>query len=100
MSEAGKYREPEPSATRANARLRRFYGQSAAGYDGWMRHYDRAMLGDGRRQLCAQASGRTLELAIGTGLNLPHYPRDVDLTGIDLTPAMLEIATRRARQLG
>lgn len=84
----------------ANERLRRFYDRSAAGYDRWMRHYDRAMLGDGRGQLCAQARGRTLELAIGTGLNIAHYPGDVELAGIDLSPAMLEIAARRAQRLG
>src|SRR4051812_38793178 len=31
-----------------------------------------------RRDLLALASGRTLELGSGTGLNLPHYPRAVD----------------------
>lgn len=90
--------EPDAARARENERLRRYYEQSAAAYDGWMRHYDPAMLGDGRARLCARASGRTLELAVGTGLNLPHYPRDVDLTGIDLTPAMLDHAGRRAHR--
>jgi SAM-dependent methyltransferase len=31
-----------------------------------------------RRALVAQASGRTIEIGAGTGLNLPHYPDDVD----------------------
>lgn len=46
-----------------------------------------------------QASGDVLEIAIGTGLNLPHYPSDVRLTGIDLSPRMLEGARQRAREL-
>jgi SAM-dependent methyltransferase len=34
-----------------------------------------------RRDLLAQAAGRTLEIGAGSGLNLPHYPRAVtDLT--------------------
>jgi SAM-dependent methyltransferase len=31
-----------------------------------------------RRDLLTLARGRTLELGSGTGLNLPHYPHDVD----------------------
>jgi ubiquinone/menaquinone biosynthesis C-methylase UbiE len=81
-----------------NARLQQYYARSAAEYDGWMRYYDPVMLGDGRWRVCARAKGRTLELAIGTGLNLPYYPRDVDLTGIDLTPGMLALAAARAER--
>jgi ubiquinone/menaquinone biosynthesis C-methylase UbiE len=58
------------------------------------------MLGDARRRLCSRASGRTLELAIGTGLNLPFYPGGVRLTGVDLSPAMLAVAKQRSRKLG
>jgi SAM-dependent methyltransferase len=87
------------TATRADDWLRRYYGRSAAEYDGWMRYYDPVMLGDGRWRTCARAKGRTLELAIGTGLNLPCYPRDVELTGIDLTPGMLVLAAARAERL-
>ena len=41
-----------------------------------------------------------LELAVGTGRNLPHYTADVRLTGIELSPQMLAIARQRAEQLG
>jgi ubiquinone/menaquinone biosynthesis C-methylase UbiE len=41
-----------------------------------------------------------LDIAVGTGLNLPHYPDGVRLTGIDFVPAMLDIARRRAVELG
>jgi hypothetical protein len=36
---------------------------------------------------------------IGTGRNLPFYPAGAVLTGVDLSPAMLEIARRRAADL-
>lgn len=78
------------------ARVRAFFDKSAASYDGWMRPFDRLLLGDGRARVCASAQGRTLELAVGTGLNLPFYPPDIDLTGIDVSPAMLAVAERRA----
>jgi SAM-dependent methyltransferase len=79
---------------------RRFYDEHARDYDRWMRFYDPLMLGDARRRVCSLASGRTLELAIGTGLNLSFYPGDVRLTGVDLSPAMLAVAGQRARELG
>ncbi|MGH3736310.1 MAG: class I SAM-dependent methyltransferase [Micromonosporaceae bacterium] len=50
--------------------------------------------------MCAQASGDVLEVAIGTGLNLPHYPGRLRLTGLEWSPAMLAIARDRARELG
>jgi ubiquinone/menaquinone biosynthesis C-methylase UbiE len=90
----------ESAATRESARLRRFYDRSAAGYDRWMRVYDRFVLGHGRRRICALARGQTLDLAIGTGRNLAFYPPDVVLTGIDLSPGMLAVAEKRARELG
>jgi phosphatidylethanolamine/phosphatidyl-N-methylethanolamine N-methyltransferase len=42
---------------------------------------------------------RVLEVGVGTGLSLPLYPRDVNITGIDVSREMLEKARRRvARQ--
>jgi ubiquinone/menaquinone biosynthesis C-methylase UbiE len=64
-----------------------------------MRFLDRKLFGDTRSWICRQATGEVLEVAIGTGLNLEHYPPDVALTGIELSPAMLAIARRRADDL-
>jgi ubiquinone/menaquinone biosynthesis C-methylase UbiE len=58
------------------------------------------LLGDSRSWACAQASGQVLEVAIGTGRNLPFYPRGIQLTGIDFSPAMLDIARGRGAELG
>ena len=53
-----------------------------------------------RQALLSGVHGRVLEVGIGTGKNLPYYPRDVDLTGIDISPRMLARAKRRAESLG
>ncbi len=90
----------DPAASTKTERVRRFYGRSAKSYDRWMRFYDRLLLDDRRRSTCSRATGRTLELAVGTGLNLPFYPHDVELVGIDLSVEMLANAGRRAREIG
>jgi ubiquinone/menaquinone biosynthesis C-methylase UbiE len=65
-----------------------------------MRFMERALFGDSRQWACSQASGDVLEVAVGTGLNFAAYPREIRLTGIDLSEQMLEIARTRARELG
>jgi ubiquinone/menaquinone biosynthesis C-methylase UbiE len=53
-----------------------------------------------RHRLFGRATGRVLELGVGTGLNLPCYPNQVQLLGIDISPRMLERARRRAARAG
>jgi phosphatidylethanolamine/phosphatidyl-N-methylethanolamine N-methyltransferase len=38
---------------------------------------------------------RVLEVGVGTGINLPLYPRDAQITGIDFSASMLEKARER-----
>ena len=40
--------------------------------------------------------GRILFLAVGTGLDIPFFPKDQEITGIDISPRMLDIARPRA----
>ena len=81
-------------------RLRRYWDKSAKSYDREMALFERVLLADGRQWACSQASGDVLEIAIGTGRNLPFYPPDVRLKGVEFSPAMLEIARERASALG
>jgi ubiquinone/menaquinone biosynthesis C-methylase UbiE len=85
---------------RETVRVRHLYDALAARYDRAIALAERLLFDDGRRWLCAQARGDVLEVAVGTGRNLPYYPPDVRLMGIELSPAMLEIARRHARELG
>jgi ubiquinone/menaquinone biosynthesis C-methylase UbiE len=81
-------------------RLRSLWERYAPRYDRDTNFYDLLLLGDSRSWACSQTSGQVLEVAIGTGRNLPFYPRGIQLTGIDFSPAMLDIARGRAAALG
>ncbi len=47
-----------------------------------------------------KAGDRVLEIGVGTGLNLPLYPRDCRVTGIDISAEMLQKARERSKELG
>lgn len=81
-------------------RLRRYWDKHAGSYDKQMGFFDRRLFRDSRDWICAKASGEVLEVAVGTGLNLAHYPPEVRLTGVEWSPQMLAIAGRRASDLG
>lgn len=82
------------------ARQRRVWDKMAPSYDKQISFYERVQFGGGRQWVCSRATGNTLEVAIGTGRNLPFYPREVCITGIELSHAMLDIARQRAQELG
>jgi ubiquinone/menaquinone biosynthesis C-methylase UbiE len=82
------------------ARQKRVWDKAASGYDKQIAFFEKIQFAGGREWLGERARGRVLEVAIGTGLNLPHYPADVTITGIELSPAMLAIARQRATGLG
>lgn len=81
-------------------RLRRYWDKHARSYDRQMRFFDRTLFGESRAWVCSQGVGEVLEVAIGTGLNLPLYPPGVHLSGIEWSPQMLALARRRANELG
>ncbi len=81
------------------ARWRRYWDRHSRTYDHEMRFFDRVLFRDTRSWICQQVTGEVLEVAIGTGLNLEHYPPNAALTGIELSQDMLAIARRRAVEL-
>jgi ubiquinone/menaquinone biosynthesis C-methylase UbiE len=80
--------------------LRAKWDKYAPRYDRDIGFFERIQFAGGREWVCSRARGDVLEVAVGTGRNLPYYPDPVRLTGIDLSPAMVEIARARARELG
>lgn len=53
-----------------------------------------------RRDLLRHAAGQVLEVAVGTGANLPLYPPGLKITAVDLSPAMLGKARKKAEKIG
>lgn len=53
-----------------------------------------------RKKAVAQAKGKVLEVGAGTGKNFPYYVRKhVELTAIDFSSGMLEIAQKKKTEL-
>jgi ubiquinone/menaquinone biosynthesis C-methylase UbiE len=89
----------KPTRTETD-RIRDLYNADASGYDREMAFFEKVLFAGGREWVCSRARGDVLELAAGTGRNFAHYPADVRLTAIELSPAMLELARGRARDDG
>jgi phosphatidylethanolamine/phosphatidyl-N-methylethanolamine N-methyltransferase len=51
-------------------------------------------------EIINRRKGTVLEVGVGTGLSLPLYGRHMRITGIDLSPDMLERAAERIREHG
>jgi ubiquinone/menaquinone biosynthesis C-methylase UbiE len=84
---------------RKNQLRRRAWAKQAPKYDKTIGFFERRVFGtEHRAWACSRARGNTLEVAIGSGLNIPLYDKGVQLTGIDLSREMLELAKARASQ--
>ncbi|MEL7405078.1 MAG: class I SAM-dependent methyltransferase [Pseudomonadota bacterium] len=74
-------------------------------YARWAPVYDRtfgAITNVGRRRAVRFINGlhgTVLEVGVGTGLSLPHYKSDLQVTGIDFSADMLAKAQARVQQL-
>lgn len=87
-------------ADKQTQRQRTVWQKAAARYDRAMEPLERGVLAGSREWIAERAHGRVLEVAIGTGRSLEFYAPGIELTGVDLSPAMLRRARRRARELG
>jgi ubiquinone/menaquinone biosynthesis C-methylase UbiE len=90
---------------RATAAAKARYGRLAPFYDllgilpemsyrRWREDFWRRVL------LEASPGSDLLEIGVGTGKNIPYWPKAVTVTAIDLTPGMVRRARERARELG
>lgn len=83
----------------ATAKARRVWDAMAPRYDRDMNRVDKMWFGGGREWVCTRARGDVLEVAVGSGRNLPFYRSDVTLSAVELSPAMLELARTHAADL-
>lgn len=60
---------------------------------------DRMIKPEWRQELLSSLSGHVLEVGVGTGANLPFYPRKVRVTGVDFSFGMLQYARNVVQQL-
>lgn len=74
--------------------IRTRYDRTAKWYD-FMEHMFSPEL---RRKVLAPARGEALEVGVGTGKNLLHYPPGCRVTGIDFSAGMLARAQAKAAQ--
>jgi SAM-dependent methyltransferase len=83
-------------------RVRGIYDRHASRYDRLIAVAERLLLADGRTWAASQACGSVLEVAVGTGRNLPHYPPGSAVTAVDVSEGMLARARQSvaAAQLG
>ncbi|MEM9881612.1 MAG: methyltransferase domain-containing protein [Planctomycetota bacterium] len=95
--------EPLPPKPRTNALM----AEPTTGrlYDLWARVYDHSFGRLVRRrqrraleQLRHRPGDRVLDLGVGTGMTLEHYPGDVAVVGVDLSAGMLGKAVDKARE--
>jgi len=74
------------------------YGKLASVYDlvfGPTLHAGRLQA---MQRMAISPDDRILEVGVGTGINLPLYPRDCSVTGVDLSDSMLEKAYERVAE--
>jgi len=87
--------------SRATKKTRARYDRIAPIYDLIESVTERFLFRKLRRGLWTQVSGDlVLEAGVGTGKNIPYYPRDSHVVGVDLSEKMLKRAKKRAKQEG
>ena len=78
----------------------RTYDRIAPLYDLLDAPYEYTWRGRLRARMFEGLSGRILDAGVGTGRNIPHYPINAEVIGIDASTGMLAQARRRADRLG
>ncbi len=87
--------------SQATLDTRRRFDRNARIYEILDRRMEARALGRWRKRLWSLVDGKDiLEVGVGTGMNIPHYPPGARVSGIDLSPRMLQRARNRAEGSG
>lgn len=81
-------------------KIKRRYNRIAKVYDSVYGKMERIMLHKWRKLVWGKVNGRVLEIGVGTGNNIEHYPENVEVTAIDFSENMIERARQKANKLG
>jgi ubiquinone/menaquinone biosynthesis C-methylase UbiE len=87
-------------ASEGAVKARQVWDRAAPSYDRQIALPERFWFNGGREWLGARAEGRVLDVGVGTARNLPFLPPSAVVCGVDVSPGMLEIARKRAADLG
>ncbi|MCH8183736.1 MAG: class I SAM-dependent methyltransferase [Proteobacteria bacterium] len=79
---------------------KRTYARIARFYDFLDGPFEKSRYRTLRPRLFEGLSGRILDAGVGTGRNIDYYPPESEVTGIDLSPAMLSRARKRRDEAG
>lgn len=74
--------------------IRKRYNRNAYVYD----YMDIIIRDKWRKQIYEGLTGEILEVGVGTGRNIPFYPANAHITGIDFSENMLERAIKRLKE--
>lgn len=81
------------------SKIRSRYDRVAPVYDLMEAVVERSAFREWRRNLIGRIKGEeVLEVGVGTGKNLPFYPPEVNITGIDISTRMLDKAVPRSEK--
>jgi SAM-dependent methyltransferase len=102
MSDSIADRESTPATARqTHGRLQDAWGRCfAAIYEPLMQATENGGNTERRAAVLAHARGTVVELGAGTGLNLPHYPTDIELVLTEPEPPMTRRLLERLQQSG
>lgn len=76
----------------------RLYRQLSPAYEMVFPLLLRKRIWESVRGLDLESGSRILEVGVGTGISLGAYPRDTQVTGIDLSEEMLAVAQRKIQE--
>ena len=79
---------------------RKRYNRVATVYDLMEKPIEMLFFRHWRRQLFSQVKGRVLEVGVGTGKNIPYYPKGLKVTAVDISEKMLQNGQKRAAVTG
>lgn len=85
--------------SKKNDKIKNRYNRVSTIYDWLEKPVESLWMGKWREQLIKKVEGKEiLEVGVGTGKNLPYYPDNLEITGVDFSQGMIEKAQKRVEE--